>query len=172
MKIQNIPIVSIKPYENNPRKKKSVDKIAQSINDYGFLQPIIVDTDMVIVAGHGRYEAAKMLEMAKVPTIIVGNGTDYPLAEEQIKAYRIADNKLNEYSDWDFTLLNKELELLAKNEFDITSIGFENQELESIINFTGSEEVFGRDDAFQEWNDMPNSTTRIKAFIGQLNFTL
>lgn len=95
----------IKPYEKNPRKNdNAVEYVANSIKEFGFKVPIVIDKDGVIVAGHTRYKASKKLGLEKVPCIIADDLTD-----EQIKAYRLADNKVSEKSEWDFDLLQDEL---------------------------------------------------------------
>ena len=93
----------IKLYEKNPRKNdNAVEYVANSIKEFGFQQPIVIDKDGVIVAGHTRYKASKKLGLEKVPCIIADDLTD-----EQIKAYRLADNKVSEKSEWDFDLLGE-----------------------------------------------------------------
>lgn len=99
-------INELTPYENNPRKNdKSVNAVANSIKQFGFKVPIIIDGDGVIVAGHTRYKAAVKLKLDTVPCIVADD-----LTEEQIKAFRIADNKVGEMSEWDMDLLSDELE--------------------------------------------------------------
>lgn len=101
----------IKPYEKNPRKNDSaVDSVANSIKEFGFKVPIVIDRDNVIVCGHTRYKAAKKIGLKAVPCVVADD-----LTEEQIKAYRLADNKVSEKSEWDFDLLGEEL----NNIFDI-----------------------------------------------------
>lgn len=98
-------ISEIKPYEKNPRKNdNAVEYVANSIKEFGFKVPIVIDKDGVIVAGHTRYKASKKLGLEKVPCIIADD-----LTPEQIKAYRLADNKVSEKSEWDFNLLQDEL---------------------------------------------------------------
>jgi len=126
MKIEEIDISLIKPYINNPRKKLNIDKVASSIQEFGFQQPIVVDKNYIIIVGHTRYEASKKLDLKTVP-ITVAN-----LTKAQAKAYRIADNRLNEDSQWDSKLLNIELEDLLDNKFDINLIGFTEEELKKI----------------------------------------
>ena len=100
MKIELRLLAEIRPYENNPRlNDDAVDAVAKSIQEFGFRQPIVVDTEGVIICGHTRYKAAKKLGLEKVPVHVA---TD--LSPEQIKAYRIADNKSAELSDWDYDL--------------------------------------------------------------------
>lgn len=101
----------IKPYEKNPRKNdNAVECVANSIKEFGFKVPVVIDKDNVIVCGHTRYKAAKKLGLDKVPCVVADDLTD-----EQIKAYRLADNKVSEKSEWDFDLLGEEL----NNIFDI-----------------------------------------------------
>ncbi len=120
MKIQNIDINKIKPYSKNAKKhtKKQVVQISESIKEFGINQPLVVDKDMILVVGHGRYEGCKFLGMKEVPVLILDNLTD-----EQINAYRLADNKLNE-SDWDKKLVIDELKELNLKGFDISITGF------------------------------------------------
>jgi len=105
----------IKPYEKNAKKHpaKQIKQVADSIKAFGFNQPLVLDKNNVIIVGHGRYEAAKMLGLKEVPTITVD------LTDEQAKAYRLADNKLNE-SEWDMGLVIDELKLLSAPMLDLT----------------------------------------------------
>jgi site-specific DNA-methyltransferase (adenine-specific) len=119
MKIIEVMLKDIKPYEKNPRKNDDAVKyVAESIKQFGFKVPIVLDKDNIIVAGHTRYKAAKNLKLDKVPCLIADD-----LTEEQIKAYRLADNKVAEKSEWDFDLLGEELEGLL--DFDMSVFGFE-----------------------------------------------
>ena len=107
----------IKPYEKNPRNNKDAVKyVANSIKEFGFKVPIVIDSEGVIVAGHTRYKAAKKLKLDEVPCIVADD-----LTEEQIRAFRIADNKVSEIAEWDFELLEGEMEML---DFDMTDFGF------------------------------------------------
>lgn len=102
MEITNTPIEDLVPYTNNPRKNdKAVDSVAKSIQEFGFKVPIILDNDNVIITGHTRLKAAKQLGMKEVPTIKAED-----LTPEQVKAFRIMDNKSQEYSGWDWELFN------------------------------------------------------------------
>lgn len=108
MNIINVSIDKIKPYENNPRDNdNAVDGVAKSIKAYGWQQPIVVDKDNVIIVGHTRYRAAKKLGMKTVPVLVADK-----LNEQQVKAYRLADNKTGENAIWDNKKLLKELESL------------------------------------------------------------
>ena len=119
MKVINVPINSIKPYENNPRNNdQGVDAVAKSIKEFNWQQPIVVDKDNVIIVGHTRYKAAKKLGMKEVPVVKADNLTD-----EQVKAYRLADNKTGELTDWDMGLLDDELADIA--DIDMSDFGFD-----------------------------------------------
>lgn len=114
MKIKDIRIESIKPYENNPRdNSKAVQYVKKSILQFGFKVPLVVTSDNVIVCGHTRYEAARSIGMDTVPCIIADD-----LTPEQIKAFRIIDNKSQEQASWDFSLLDKELKELSEMSLD------------------------------------------------------
>ena len=114
----------IKQYENNPRKNDDAVKyVAESIKEFGFKVPIVIDKEGVIVAGHTRWKAAKSLNIKEVPCIIADD-----LTEQQIKAYRLADNKVSEFAEWDFNILNLELDELL--DFDMSSFGFDIDEIE------------------------------------------
>ena len=130
MKIQQIEINKIIPYINNPRKNLNADKVASSIKEFGFQQPIVVDKDMSIIVGHTRYEAAKRLDLKTVPVVIAD------LDPLKAKAYRIADNRLNEDSEWDYSLLNVEFTDILDNHYDLDNLGFNNDELEKFITNT------------------------------------
>ena len=120
IEIKYIEISQLREYQNNPRhNERAVEKVAASIRDFGFKVPIVVDTDNVIVCGHTRVKAAKMLGRDVVPCIVADD-----LTPEQIKAFRLADNKVGEFADWDFDKLDTELEELAVCEFDMTAFGF------------------------------------------------
>lgn len=127
MNIINSPISEIKPYEKNPRKNDDAVKyVAESIKEFGFKVPIIIDRNNTIVAGHTRYKAAKKLGLSEVPCIIADDLTD-----EQIKAFRLADNKVAEKAEWDFDLLSDELDDLF--DFDMSVFGFEEiEELDEV----------------------------------------
>ena len=114
----------IKQYENNPRKNdEAVKYVAESIKEFGFKVPIVIDKEGVIVAGHTRWKAAKSLNIKEVPCIIADDLTD-----DQIKAYRLADNKVSEFAEWDFNILNLELDELL--DFDMSTFGFDIEEIE------------------------------------------
>lgn len=113
-------IKELKPYKKNAKKhpKEQVERIANSIKEFGFTQPVIIDSNNCVVAGHGRILGAKKAGLTQVPTVMLED-----LTEEQIKAYRLVDNKLNE-SDWDFSLLDEELGILSED-IDMGLFGFD-----------------------------------------------
>ena len=119
LRIENIRVADLIPYEKNPRKNDSaVDAAAASIREFGFKVPIIVDGENVIVCGHTRLKVAKKLKLASVPCIRADD-----LTEEQIKAFRLADNKTAELAEWDLDLLQGELTGIA--DLDMSSFGFD-----------------------------------------------
>jgi len=128
-KIISLPIGEIRPYEKNPRKNaKAVKYVKASIEKFGFKQPIIVDSNRVIIAGHTRLEAAKSLGMAEVPCIVADDLTD-----AQVKALRLADNKVSEFAEWDLDLLGGELgELADISDIDMGDFGFDLSEFDNI----------------------------------------
>jgi ParB-like chromosome segregation protein Spo0J len=118
MKIEYKGIDELIPYENNPRiNDHAVEYVASSIKEFGFKNPIIIDKDNIIIAGHTRLKACEKLGIKKVPTIMADD-----LTEDQIKAFRIADNKVAEFSNWDLGKLELELEDI---ELDMSDFGFE-----------------------------------------------
>ena len=132
----------VKPYEKNPRKNdEAVQAVKESIKQFGFKQPIVIDKNGVIVAGHTRYKAAKELGMKTIPCIIADD-----LTPDQVKAFRLADNKVGEIAGWDFTMLDEELKELSEIDFDMSMFGFADKV---------SEESF--DDFFE---DAPEDSTK------------
>ena len=127
MQIKMISIDKIIPYHNNPRKNLNVDKVASSISEFGFQQPIVVDKNFIVIVGHTRLQASKKLGLKKVPVFIAD------LSENKAKAYRIADNRLNEDSSWDYDFLNVEMNVLSEGNFDLSKLGFTDEEIETIL---------------------------------------
>lgn len=120
MEILELPVKSIKPYKNNPRHNdKAVEFVANSLREFGWKQPIVIDEQYEIVAGHTRWKAAKMLGMETVPCVMADD-----LTPEQVQAYRLADNKTAEMADWDFELLEQELNDIDPAMFDMADFGF------------------------------------------------
>ena len=123
--IENISIDSIKPYQNNPRNNDdAVDAVAASIKEFGFKVPIVIDANNVIVTGHTRFKAANRLGMKKVPCIRADDLTD-----EQVKAFRLADNKVSELATWNAEKLNIELEDI---DIDMSEFGFDIPDIETV----------------------------------------
>ena len=129
MKIELWKLDRIKPYDRNPRiNDAAVDAVAESIRQYGFRQPIVVDTDGVIICGHTRYKAAQKLGLEKVPVHVAKD-----LTPEQVKAYRIADNRLAEIAEWNLDLLPIELTELKALDVDLEMLGFSEDELAKLL---------------------------------------
>lgn len=125
------PLESLTDYPRNARthSKRQIQQIASSIREFGFTNPILIDRDRTIIAGHGRVQAAKTLGMKDVPTICLEN-----LSEDQIRAYIITDNKLAENTGWDESILKIELQhLVALDDFDVTLTGFEVPEIDLLL---------------------------------------
>lgn len=142
-------ISELVPYENNPRKNdKAVDYVAKSIKEFGFRNPIIIDKNNVIVCGHTRYLACKKLGIDEVPCILADDLTD-----EQIKAFRLADNKVSEYAEWDINMLDGELGEIV--DIDMSEFGFEIPDIDA--------SDFGTD------FDLPDGE---KSDLEQITFTL
>ena len=118
MEIIEKSIDELIPYERNPRRnEEAVQYVKASIREFGFKQPIVVDVNNVIVVGHTRYLAAKELGLKKVPVLVASD-----LTEEQIKAYRLADNKTAEFASWDFELMDSEIDDILN--IDMSEFGF------------------------------------------------
>ncbi len=153
MQIEYIDIEKVIPYVNNPRHNdgEAIDKVAASIKEYGFKQPLIVDKENVVICGHTRLKGAKKLGLDKVPVIKADD-----LTPAQIKAYRIADNKVAEYSSWDNELLSIEFEELQNLDFDLDLTGFEDFEIESLFEEEETAEAV-EDDYEVEISKEPNA---------------
>ena len=126
LEIKYIPIDDIKPYKNNPRlNEDAIPYVMNSIKEFGFKNPIILDKNNVIVAGHTRLESAKRLDMKEVPVIYVDD-----LTEEQVKAFRLADNKVAEKSLWDYTKLDEELDSILDIDMSMFDFDINTDDLE------------------------------------------
>lgn len=123
---------SLKPYEKNARvhSAEQIEKLKASIKEFGFNNPILVDTTKGVIAGHGRLEAAKRLGLAQVPIVILDH-----LSEKQKQAFILADNRIAEDARWDYDLLKDALEDLDDSDFDLEAIGFTEAELDSMLAF-------------------------------------
>ena len=146
MKIVNKKVDDLIPYENNPRyNDEAVEYVANSIKEFGFKVPIIIDKNNVIVAGHTRYKASLELGLEEVPTIVADD-----LTEEQVKAFRLADNKVSEKAEWNFNMLDAEL---ADLDIDMEDFGFEKLDI--------NEEDFGTGFNLKEGDREPIQTMSI-----------
>ncbi|MGD9692369.1 MAG: DNA modification methylase [Phycisphaerales bacterium] len=142
MKIEMWDIARVKPYEHNPRKNEgAVEAVAKSIREFGFRVPLVVDAEGVLIAGHTRLKAAEHLGLAKVPVHVAKD-----LSPEQARALRIADNKLHELSSWDMELLPIEIADLQGLDFDLSLMGFSQDELTALLAPAGNEGLTDPDD--------------------------
>ena len=134
IKVKTVKIGDINPYPNNPRQNdgEAIDQVADSIKTFGWQQPIVVDKDMVIIVGETRYKAAKKLKLTSVPITVAAN-----LTPTMAKQYRIADNRVGEYSDWDDSKLVKEFDELEKVEDGLDHLGFSQEDIDA---FTANDE--------------------------------
>jgi len=130
MQIEQIDIEQLIPYAMNARTHSDaqVAQIAGSIKEFGFNNPVLIDKDNVLIAGHGRVMAGRKLGLKQVPAIRLGH-----LTENQKKAYIIADNKIAMNSGWDYELLSSEVEMLSNEDFNLDLLGFEVNELNTIL---------------------------------------
>lgn len=127
MEVKEIEINKLVPYWHNPRKNdKTIERLVKSIQEYGFNSPIVVNKDFVLITGHARLKAAKKLGMQTVPTVVLN------LTDEQAKKYRIADNKIQELTEWDEDALFKELREIG-DKFEILDIGFSFDDVREIL---------------------------------------
>lgn len=127
MQVKTVSIDKIKPYENNPRNNDdAVDAVANSIKEFGWQQPIVVDNGGVIIAGHTRYKAAKKLGYKEVPIVVADK-----LTEEQVNAYRLADNKVGELAEWDDAELSEELNKIL--DINMADFGFKDEPISNVL---------------------------------------
>jgi ParB-like chromosome segregation protein Spo0J len=129
-KITMVDLAKINPYSGNPRihPDSQIEKLVISIQQFGFVQPLLIDGEFNLIAGHGRLIAAKKIGMAQVPSIVIDH-----LSEREKKALIITDNKLSELSKWDFEKLADEVSELVGLDFDVDNLGFDEQEIESLL---------------------------------------
>tara|TARA_Y100000389_G_scaffold202416_1_gene247634 strand:- start:932 stop:1552 length:621 start_codon:yes stop_codon:yes gene_type:complete len=152
MKVEQIKIEEILPYDQNPRDNSSaVEKVADSIKEFGWQQPIVVDEEKIILAGHTRHLAALSMGAKEVPVLIAKG-----LTEAQKKAYRIVDNKTSELAEWDKELLKSEFLALQELDFDLNLTGFDLDEIakmsgEDLMQF---DEELDEIDESLEFNDL------------------
>ena len=130
MKIQNLPIDTLRPYERNARthSKRQIRQIAKSIQRFGFCNPVLIDNQRQIIAGHGRVAAARLLGIDQVPTVELAH-----LSEAEKRAYVLADNRLAEKAGWDREILAIELQALVDLDFEVELTGFETAEIDLVL---------------------------------------
>ncbi|EGN4615234.1 ParB N-terminal domain-containing protein, partial [Salmonella enterica subsp. enterica serovar Infantis] len=148
-KIEYLPVGKLLRYAKNSRthSDEQVEQLVNSIREFGFTNPVLIDEKNELIAGHGRLAAAEILEMDKVPAIRLSN-----LSEKQKKAYRIADNKLALNAGWDMQLLAEEVKELMDDDFDIDLLGFNDAELDEMLS----------DEQPQEEDDNSSPVVQIK----------
>ncbi|ELS8428308.1 ParB N-terminal domain-containing protein [Escherichia coli] len=149
LKIEYLPVGKLLRYAKNSRthSDEQVEQLVNSIREFGFTNPVLIDEKNELIAGHGRLAAAEILEMDKVPAIRLSN-----LSEKQKKAYRIADNKLALNAGWDMRLLAEEVKELMDDDFDIDLLGFNDAELDEMLS----------DEQPQEEDDNSSPVVQIK----------
>ena len=137
MKAKEIPTADLIPYARNSRthSDQQVTQIAGSIREFGFLNPVIIDEDKTIIAGHGRVLAAAKMKLEKVPCVQFSHLTD-----AQKRAYVITDNRIAENSGWDQEMLTNELSDLFADDFELDLLGFSEKELENMLDLQAGEE--------------------------------
>lgn len=130
MDVKWLPIGEVKPYPHNPRKRGdlSVKKIADSLKEFGWQQPIVVDSERVIIVGHGRHDAARLLGMPQVPVVVADK-----LTPDQARAYRIADNRTNSETEWDDDLLKLELVALVGTDYELKHTELDQDEIDALL---------------------------------------
>jgi ParB-like chromosome segregation protein Spo0J len=142
MQVKLVPITDIKPYEANPRiNDQAVEAVAASLREFGFRQPIVVDENLVIICGHTRWKAARQLGLAKVPVHVAKD-----LSAEQVRAYRIADNKSGELAEWNMDLLPIELAALQDASWEMAQFGFSAEEMSKLLEGDVTEGLTDPDD--------------------------
>lgn len=143
-KFEEVEIAKIKPYKNNAKihTETQIEKLCQSIDEFGFLSPCLIDSEYNLIAGHGRVMAAQMIGWETVPCVFAEG-----LTEAQRKAYILADNKLSELAEWDKDLVSSELESLKDIGFDIDVTGFD---IDNII-FTDDMEPEMTEEEYEDW---------------------
>ena len=173
MQIEYIDINDITPYPYNPRdNEKAIPAVAESIRSFGFLVPCVVDDNNILVAGHTRTEAAKLLGMADVPCIRASG-----LTQEQINAFRLIDNKVAENAQWDFDLLAGEVSKLSDMGLDWTKFGWNQEEIDCLTEVVASDCLEATQVAEQAAESGPGNQQRrspitARVVIGEIVFFL
>lgn len=167
MQIEIIPLSEINPYDQNPRDNAaSVDIVSKSISEFGWQQPIVIDDQNIILAGHTRHLAALKLGLEEVPV-----HKAMGLSEAQKRAFRIVDNKSSEIADWNKELLKAEFSALQEFDFDLTMTGFDLEEISKLI----GDDMLRFEDDLEDIEDMDIDTlhaaeqSHVKMFLLYLN---
>lgn len=162
MKVTDVNINLIKPYNNNPRvNEDAIEVVQKSLQEFGFQQPLVLDKNYEIIVGHTRFNASKKLGLKEVPCVIAEN-----LSEERIKAYRIMDNKSAEFASWNYGLLTKEMTDLLQADYDLDFTGFTDEELADLgLNFDLDEFV---EEGLTDENDIPDIQKEIISKEGDI----
>ena len=161
MDIIDVDISTVYPYPNNPRiNDNAVDALVRSIAEFGWQQPIVVDKDRVIIAGHTRLKAAKVLGLQVVPIKIASN-----LTEDQVRAFRIADNKTSENAEWDESKLLEEIMELSANDYDLDILAFEADALSELLDGDNDCEIEGMTDPddIPEGPELDDNTSKLNS---------
>lgn len=160
-KIENVEVRKLVPYANNAKihGKKQLEKLKDSISEFGFLTPCLIDQDYNIIAGHGRVLAAKELKIKNVPCVFVEG-----LSEQQRRAYILADNRLGELGEWDMELVAQELNALTDEGFNIDLTGFSIDD--SILDGEAVSDIV--DKSFEEYMDQIDATVTKSGQIWEL----
>ena len=162
-------IKELKEYTNNPRNnEEAVGPVAESIKEFGFKVPIIIDKDNVIVAGHTRYKAAKKLKLKTVPCIIADD-----LNEEQIRAFRLADNKVSEIATWDLDLLDVELDNILNIDMEMFDFNLSIEEIpDELERDVETNEKFIIKITFDTYDDWLDKEDELRKFVENCNATM
>ena len=169
IKIEQVKLKDLKPYKKNPRfNDHAVEYVANSIKEFGFLVPIVVDKGNVIVAGHTRYKAAEHLGLTTVP-VVRADG----LTKEQAKAFRIFDNKSSEIAEWDYVTMKDDLRGIIEH-LNPVEFGFQQDEIDAILD----EAEFDESDSLAAPPKVKETSTRtvaaesrtVKISVGDINF--
>lgn len=166
MNIVEITLEELRPYENNPRNNdEAVEPVANSIKEFGFKVPIVIDKDNVIIAGHTRYKAAKKLGLEKVPCIIADD-----LTEEQIRAFRLADNKVSEIATWDIELLDIELDNILDIDMSLFDFNMNIEEIpDELERDIETTEKFIIKITFDTYDDWLDKEDELRTFVENCN---
>jgi len=166
MNIELRPLAEIKPYEKNPRiNDAAVDAVAESIRRFGSRQPIVVDTDGVIVCGHTRWKAGQKLRLERAPVHVAKD-----LSPAQVRAYRIADNKTAELAEWNLDLLPIELAELQGTDIDWSLLGFDQDELAMLLDPGVKQGLTDPDAKAYCGNRAPFAATTANGFVLRVQF--